>query len=371
MSETSNQTLRVFIIGAGAISRFHAQAAGAMPLATELHVADPNPSARQGFAQKYPVARLYNDAREMLQTPARADDVVIVATPPFVRHELARLALQSGRHTLCEKPLAMNLAEAVDLLKVARQVGRHLACCSSRFRGLATTAKARQLLHSGELGRPYHLTFVHRFQRSRTGIEYQPSTTWFLNRRFNGGGTLMDWGPYDFAAMHELLQPVRLDVLAAWMSCPQTALNLPPKVVFDVEQQVGAHLRYTLADGSTCEVRYERCACTHGRAESVQELEGATGAVSWDWLDHTPNGEVRWSRDAGGKPELVRFTPQEGPSPGPHHRPLTFLYAAMQGRSHAGLLNEDAVFTFACLRAVYDCVEQSRPQTVETGSLAP
>ena len=116
---------------------------------------------------------------------------------------------------LCEKPLAMDRAQARQMLATARTHHRLLGCCSVRFLHWPPAEEARRLLNEGALGEIYHVHFISREQRNRPGIEYQPGTLWFLDASKSGGGTLMDRAPYEFTVLNDLFQPERVDVLAA------------------------------------------------------------------------------------------------------------------------------------------------------------
>jgi predicted dehydrogenase len=361
---------RIYLIGAGYIARQHAAAIALLPGgdSIELAVADPSPAAREGFAQEFPAARLVPDATELLAEPARAGDVVIVATPPFTHRDLALQAFQSGRHVLCEKPLAMNTGEASDMLAAARAAGRVLGCCSSRFLDLATTVAAREAIEAGTLGTPYHATWVHRTRRGRGGIEYQPTSSWFLDRSRSGGGTLMDWGPYDLSTLFQVLQPDRVTVSGAWMTSPETATSLAPEVVFDVEQHVGATLRLERHGQPALTVTYERAACTHGAERQINEIEGSDGAIRWDWLDWVGDSSMTTTTDMDGQPveEVTRLAPA---TVGVHQRALVQFAAHLRGEASASLTNERAVFTFACLRAIHDAAASGQPRTVSLGEV--
>lgn len=149
---------RICLIDVGHIAHEHARA---IPLfagndSAELAVADPVPAARQRFPAAFPGARVVADAAELLAERARPDDIVIIATPPFAHHDLTVAAVRSGRHVLCEKPLAMNVTEAEEMVAAARSVRRVLACCSSRFLGVPTAARVRDLVAAGGLGALIH-----------------------------------------------------------------------------------------------------------------------------------------------------------------------------------------------------------------------
>lgn len=353
------------MIGAGVIAGHHAAAAqGLAGGDLDLAVADPNPAALANFVQHHPAARTFASATDMLAEPAQPNDIVVVATPPATHHTLALAALHSGRHVLCEKPLAMDVAQATEMVERARTLGLHIGCCSSRFLGLPTTATVKELLRAGALGAPYHLTFIQRHQRSRSGIEYQPGSRWFLDPALSGGGVVMDWGPYDVAAINDLLDPVETTVVSAWLANPVTTIDpvLPHPAV---EQHAAAVLRCRLRDGAVVHVTYERAACTHGEARSVVELEGSHGAVTWDWLMLAGEGEVVCRRDhAGHVTSTVTGCDHREGVPF-HHKPLTFFYRVLQGETAPAILGEQARFNFACLRAVYDCARSGQPQIVQ------
>ncbi len=357
---------RIYLLGAGVIARHHAAAVEQLPDPSGilLSVADPNPQALAEFRQQFPAARIFDDGRTMLAEPMRPNDIVVVATPPFTHHDLTLLALETGRHVLCEKPLAMNRAQAKAMLRAARARNRLLGCCSTRFLGLATNEEAKCVVEGGTLGDLYHATFVNRRQRGRSGIEYQPSGRWFLDSARSGGGTLMDWSPYDVTTLNHVLSPIRVDVLTAWMANPETALDLPAGTVFDTEQHVGASLRYRRRDGQTLDVTFERAACTHGAERVEVEIEGLRGAVAWDWLDWLGNGTVTVTRDHNGHASPETIAPTAARSLHIHHRPMVYFAERVRGEPSLAVVNEQAVFTFSCIQATYECVRSGQPQSV-------
>ncbi len=363
---------RIFIIGAGYIARQHAAAIALLPDpdTVELAVADPSAAVREGFLAEFPKACVVADAAELLDEPARPTDIVIVATPPFTHRDLAIRALGSGRHVLCEKPLAMGADEARAMLAAARAADRLLGCCSSRFLGLGPTAAARAAVESGALGELYHATFTHRRRRGRSGIEYQPTSTWFLDRSRSGGGVLMDWGCYDLTTLFHVLGPIAVTVRSAWMVSPETALDLPPGTVFDTDQHVGASLVLTRADGQRVRVTYERSACTHGAERDIAEIEGMTGAVRWDWVDWVGDGRVTITTDDHGQPSEATSQPVAEVPAHAHWRPLVQFAAQLRGEASDAVVDERAVFNFLTLRAISDSARTGQPQTVTLEDVA-
>jgi predicted dehydrogenase len=93
-------------------------------LAELAWLCDAAPELRDQFAPRYPKARLTAEFDELLADPDL--DAVVVATPVPTHYELAKRALEAGKHVFVEKPPAMRGAEMEELLALARQRGRVL-----------------------------------------------------------------------------------------------------------------------------------------------------------------------------------------------------------------------------------------------------
>lgn len=359
-----SQIQRVYIIGAGAVAGFHMRAMQAMQdgFEWEWNACDVRPEALEKLKAEFPSVHPYSDSAAMLAQEARPTDIVIVCAPTFLHAALARRALSSGRHVLCEKPLFLSLAEADEIgRQLAGAKGLLLACCSNRFIGRASVARTRDLIAGGRIGALYRVRWVERKNRSRSGIEYQPGSRWFLNREQNGGGIAMDFSPYDIAVLDAILRPKRVTVASCLMEQVETGVPLEPGTVFDVETQVVAQMNYELADNTIIRVDYERASATHGREESVFELEGKRGAIDLEWAF---GDKVRLSYDREGA-VVTEVIPIEPETMGFHERPIQDMIRAVRGKPSLAIINEDALFNFRCLRALYEAHERGCPVTVE------
>src|SRR5215218_794543 len=85
---------------------------------------DLNPELRERFVARYPGTRMTEDFEQLLQDPEL--DAVVIATPAVTHYELAKRALEAGKHVLVEKPPAMNAGDAEDLVSTAEATGRVL-----------------------------------------------------------------------------------------------------------------------------------------------------------------------------------------------------------------------------------------------------
>jgi predicted dehydrogenase len=113
--------LRAAVVGVGYLGRFHAQKYAALPGCELVAVADPNEAARTAVARELSTEAVA-DWRELV---GRVDAVSVV-TPTPLHHPVARAFLEGGSHVLVEKPITVTVAEAADLIAVARAAGRVL-----------------------------------------------------------------------------------------------------------------------------------------------------------------------------------------------------------------------------------------------------
>jgi predicted dehydrogenase len=115
--------LRVGVIGVGYLGRFHAEKYAAMPDVEFVGVADLEVARAQELVGKLKKGRAFATAEELV---AAGVDAVSVVVPTHVHHKVAKPLLESGVDCLVEKPFAVTLAEADDLIGVAQKMGRVL-----------------------------------------------------------------------------------------------------------------------------------------------------------------------------------------------------------------------------------------------------
>ncbi|WP_395821410.1 Gfo/Idh/MocA family protein [Devosia sp.] len=356
---------RVYIVGGGVIARAHAHGARLVVPQLELHVTEPNPTALKLFLDENPDAQSHASLAKMLtHQPARATDIVIVATPPWTHRDLTLEAIASGRSVLCEKPLAMNIADARQMLAAAKAAGVHLGDCSMRFFGYGAGEALKSELAAGKLGQLYHITSRHLIQRGRSGVEYQPETRWFLDRAKAGGGVLYDWAVYDLSTLFDVVRPSAVRVHHAWTARPTTQID-PTDVAIDVEHAVGAAMSLRIGN-RWVPFTYERASITHGTEVLLMELEGTTGAATWQWLPWTDDEtSVTMSHDDRGKIERQTLGFTSAGETNFHHRPLKYFHELLLGKDSLALVNEAALSYFEVIDAIYASARDDAPREIE------
>ncbi len=192
----------IALIGAGRIGQIRARVLNEAKSAELLAVADANIAAAARVASPAR-ARSFSDWRECISAPGV--DAVIVATPTMLHAEIASAALAAGKHVLCEKPLARNVAEAERIVDAARASGKVLKT-GFNYRHLPHIRKAKELVEGGELG---ELSFMrcHFGHGGRPGFEKE----WHTDPEASGGGVLLEQGIHVMDLIRYLLgEPVRV-----------------------------------------------------------------------------------------------------------------------------------------------------------------
>ncbi len=181
-------TVRVAVIGAGAIGVHHASGFISHPNAKLVAIAEVSEERRVEACKQFELGAdgAYSDYRQILE---RKDvDVVSVALPNYLHASVGLEALQAGKHVMMEKPIATNAADAVKLADEAERRGlKFMVGQNQRFSPDAQSAK--QLILSGGAGEVYHLEA---FWIRRSGIPRIGS--WFTQKEFAGGGCGYDIG---------------------------------------------------------------------------------------------------------------------------------------------------------------------------------
>lgn len=181
-----SKVLRAGVIGGGAISR-HGHIPALLSAGVELAaVCDPAPGRAVEVAREFGISQAVESHEDVL---AMDDlDLVVIGVPNVLHAPIAIAALETGKHVLCEKPMATTSADAERMIEAARNAGKLLSV-NQHMRFHPTAKAMREAVASGKLGDVY-LTDV-RWMRS-AGIPGYGS--WFTRKDLAGAGALFDIG---------------------------------------------------------------------------------------------------------------------------------------------------------------------------------
>jgi predicted dehydrogenase len=192
------QTVGVGLLGTAFMGRAHAHAyrtllAMAEPLGAPVilqAVAGRDPRRTAEFAERFGVGRPTTDWHAVIEDP----DVTVFDNvgPNHLHAEPTLAALAAGKHVVCEKPLALDGAEAWALLAAARRAGvKHM--CAFNYRFVPAVKLARQLIGDGRLGEIRH--FRARYLQDWL-VDPAAEVSWRLRSDHAGSGALGDLGSH-------------------------------------------------------------------------------------------------------------------------------------------------------------------------------
>jgi len=193
---TTGKKIRVGHIGCGNVA-MHAYVPdmAASPFIELVSTCDIIPSRAEFIGKKYGLPYFYHIDKQLAGPPF---DLLVNTTSMPAHLELNKAALEAGRHVWTEKPMALEVADAHQLLEVARRKGVEIwpaptVVTSPQFKFMAET------IASGKLGKvcSAHATYGHE------GNLWSP---WFFQK---GGGSLYDLGVYNVTTLTGLLGPAK------------------------------------------------------------------------------------------------------------------------------------------------------------------
>jgi len=178
--------LRWGIISTGRIAKQFAGALATARTGRLVAVGSRTREAGENFAREFGGIRAHASYEALLADPEV--QAVYIGTPHDTHAELTIRAARAGKHVLCEKPLALNRADAARAVAAARAAGVFLME-AFMYRCHPQTAKLAELVRSGAIGEPRLLTAVFCFNRP-----VDPALRLF--NRALGGGAILDIGCY-------------------------------------------------------------------------------------------------------------------------------------------------------------------------------
>ena len=194
----SEQPVGVGIIGCGVISGAYLQAAQWFPQLEIRALADLDPAAAEARGEEFGIGALPVEAL-LAQDEI---EIVLNLTIPQAHVAVGRAALAAGKHVYLEKPLGVGCAEAQTLLEDAAARGLLVGCAPDTFLG-GGHQTARRLLDEGAIGEVVGGTA---FLMLAGHERWHPNPDFYYARE--GGGPMLDMGPYYITDLVNLLGPV-------------------------------------------------------------------------------------------------------------------------------------------------------------------
>jgi len=272
-------TVRIALIGAGAVSDYHhVPGIRIDPRAELVAVCDPNEKLLARRQRDWGVTKLTTRHEEIAGDPEI--DAVIIATPNYTHLPIALACIEGGKHVMCEKPLGLNFDEAARMYRAARDKGvRHMTAFTYRF--APSMRYLKHLLTSGMLGVPRHF-------RSQRFLDLpETSWGWRQSKKLAGAGDLFDMTIHRIDFAQDLMGPIRAlcGAVAQFARRDQTADGQPcePSEVDDWSALLGLFDGGAVGvwEGSTVMKGYHNDGFGHEWAE----VNGSEGSAVYKLVD--------------------------------------------------------------------------------------
>ncbi len=264
--------LNVGIIGASFARDAYLPAFAHIETAQVVALASGRMESARKAAEPHGIEAVYDDWRAMLA--AHDLDLVCIATPTVMHAEMTLAALERGCHVLCEKPTAMDAAEARTMLDAAR-AKRRLHMIDHELRFDPTRARIAEMIHDGMLGEVRHVN-VTNIGASWNDPASRPKGDWWSDAAM-GGGRLGANGSH------------QVDMLRWWLGEPASVVGQALTVVPDrIDKATGeawtatsddlSHFTLEMQSGALCQVFMSGVAAANMGNET--QVFGSKGTIT-------------------------------------------------------------------------------------------
>lgn len=231
-----SERMRVGVIGCGNICPTYLRVAKMFPMLEIVALADIVLERARARAEEFGVPMVYTPD-ELLADPDI--QVVLNLTVPKAHAPLNKAALQAGKHVYTEKPFGVDRQEAQEVLELANAQGLRVGSAPDTFLG-AGLQTCRKLIDDGWIGEPVAAAA---FMLSPGHEGWHPDPEFFYKE---GGGPMLDMGPYYITALVSLLGAVKRVAGISRITRPTRIIRSEPKRGQVIEVETPTHIAGTM-----------------------------------------------------------------------------------------------------------------------------
>ncbi|MDK1375975.1 MULTISPECIES: Gfo/Idh/MocA family oxidoreductase [unclassified Sinorhizobium] len=293
----------------------------------------------QAYAAENGIAKAVTSVADLVGDPDV--DAVYISTTNELHHDQALAAIRAGKHVLCEKPLAMNLNDACEMVLTACEAGVVLGT-NHHLRNAATHRAMRDAIAAGRIGRPIAARVFH-------AVYLPPHLQgWRLDRPEAGGGVILDITVHDADTLRFILNDDPLEAVAISHSAGMGKEGLEDGVMGVLRFRSGVIAQF-------------HDAFTTKYAETGLEVHGTEGSlIGRNVMTQRPVGTVVL-RNEEGESEL----PLDHSNL--YETALSAFHAAIEGKGAPSATGEDGVWSLATGLAVLKAAATGTAAAIETG----
>lgn len=294
----------------------------------------------RAYATEHGIADAHTDLDLMLADPAL--DAVYISTTNDKHFPQAMAAIRAGKHVLCEKPLAMNVADAVIMVHAARDAGLVFAT-NHHLRNAGSHQAIRELIRAGRIGQVQSMRVFH-------AVYLRPQMQgWRIDNPTAGGGVVADIAVHDADTVRFHLDESPVEVVAMTSA---TSLGK------GVEDNAMSIWRMPSGVQVFCHVSF-----THPHAGTGLEIHGSDGSIiARNVMTQRPTGEVEL-RSADGV-QVIGFDPRNLYVHG-----VGMFRDAVAGRGRPAADGEDGIRSLAVANAILAAGRTGQRMTVDYGGI--
>lgn len=207
--------IKVGIIGCGAICHIYIKTLSNAEYVEIVACSDLELKRAEEVSRLYNIKKVLTVEEFFLEKDI---ELVVNLTIPSAHAEIHLKALQAGKHTYGEKPLATNLEEANKILSIAKEKNLLVGCAPDTFLG-GGLQTCKKIIEEGKIGIPIGATA---FMMSHGPESFHPRPEFLYQK---GAGPLMDMGPYYITALVQLIGPVKAVTSSSSMSFSERTIT--------------------------------------------------------------------------------------------------------------------------------------------------
>jgi 1,5-anhydro-D-fructose reductase (1,5-anhydro-D-mannitol-forming) len=292
----------------------------------------------RAYAQAQDIARATTALNELLGADI---DAVYVSTTNELHREQTLAAAAAGKHVLCEKPLALTLPEAREMVAACARAGIVMAT-NHHLRNAAAQRAIRAALAAGRIGRPLFARVFH-------GVFLPPHLQgWRIKTPSAGAGVVMDITVHDADTLRFILDDEPAEVTAFTQEGGMSGAGIEDGVMGVLRFRSGLLAQF-------------HDAFTTRHAVTGLEVHGTDGSlIGTGCMTQRPVGELTLRTSAG-----VEAVPLDHENL--YVRALRAFHAAMRGESPPVANGEDGVRSLAVALAVLESARSGRAVAVDPG----
>jgi len=285
-----SKPLNIAVLGCGFMGRTHSNAycqvrhffdGEYQPVLKACYAREEDMDKLKAFAARWGYESMETDWRRLV---ARDDiDVVDVCAPNFLHHDMVIAAAEAGKIIVCENPLAMNAAEAEEMVVAVEKAGV-ANMVSFNYRRVPAISLFKQIIDEGRVGRPFHYRATYNQDYTiGANVPQGGMALWRLDSKVAGSGVTGDLLAHSIDSAEWLNGPIRR-VVAATETFIKERKHADTGKVEKVDIDDACMFLALFENGSMG--TFESTRYARGRKNySTMEINGENGAIFFDLED--------------------------------------------------------------------------------------